>query len=376
MASSARPILNRFTLGAAALALAVAGLVVAVSALRAADAGPVAPRQADPLPVAVQTVRFEDGAEIETRFPALIDARRESALGFEAGGRIAEIGYDVGDRVEAGAILASLDTRTLEAQLASARSQISAAEARAELAEVTLTRQRRLVEQGHISPQRMDEAAADARSARAQAEAARAEAQSLQVRIELARLEAPFSGVVTGRFADEGAVADPGAPVLQLVEDAALELRAGLPEREARALRAGQTYTAEIDGREVDVVFRAATGVIDSRRRAVTAVFDLDPAAGARSGEVARLILPTRLDDRGFWAPITALSEGRRGLWSVLVLTPGPDAYVLEPRPVEIIHTDGERVFLSGAVEDGAQILSTGVNRVAPGQVVRPAGQG
>lgn len=376
MASSGRPILNRFSLGAVTLAVILAGIVIAVSALRAADAGPAAPDQADPLPVAVQTVRFEDGTDIETRFPALIAARRESALGFEAGGRISEIGYDVGDRVEAGAILASLDTRTLEAQLASARSQIAAAEARADLAGVTLNRQRQLVEQGHVSPQRLDEAAADARSALAQAEAARAEAQSLQVRIELSRLEAPFSGVVTGRFADEGAIAGPGAPVLQLVEDGALELRAGLPERDARALEPGETYAVEIDGREIEVLFRATTGVIDSRRRSVTAVFDLDRDTGARSGEVARLVLPTLLEDRGFWAPITALSEGRRGLWSVFVLVRENGDFILEPRPVEIIHTEGQRVFLSGAVEDGAQILSAGVTRVAPGQIVRPAGEG
>jgi len=376
MASERRPIFNRFTLGAVTLAVLLTAVVMAVSALRGADAGPAAPDQADPLPVAVQTVRFEDGTGIETRFPALISARRESALGFEAGGRIADIGYDVGDQVEAGAVLASLDTRSLEARLASARSQIAAAIARAELADVTLDRQRQLVEQGHVSPQRLDEAAAEARSAQAQAQAARAEAQSLQVRLDLSRIEAPFAGVVTRRFADEGAIASPGAPVLRLVEDTALELRAGLPERDARALEPGEIYTAEIDGREVDVTFRAGTGVIDTRRRSVTAVFDLDPAAQARSGEVARLVLPTRLEDRGFWAPITALSEGRRGLWSVFVLAPENGYFILEPRPVEIIHTEGQRVFLSGAVEDGAQILSAGVTRVAPGQIVRPAGEG
>ena len=366
---------GRFALALLAAAVLLAALVVGVSALRGADAGPAAPDQADPLPVSVQGVRFEDGTEIETRFPALVAARRDSALGFEAGGRIAQISVDIGDRVAAGTVLAELDTRSLEAQLGSAQSQIAAAQARAELTEVTLTRQRRLVEQGHISPQRLDEAAADARAARAQAEAARAEAEALQVRIALSRLEAPFDGVITERFADDGAIAAPGAPVLRLVEDAALELRAGLPEAEARALEPGRAYAADINGRPVEASFRAATGVIDARRRAVTVIFDLDAAAGARSGEVARLVLPTRLEDRGFWAPITALSEGRRGLWSVYALVRENGYFVLEPRPVEILHTEDDQVFLTGAVEDGAEILAAGVNRVAPGQVVRPVGQ-
>lgn len=376
MALSGRPRINRFALAVLSLAAILTVVVMAVSALRGAEAGPAAPSEADPLPVRTQTVRFEPSAQIETRFPALIAARRESALGFEAGGRIAEIAYDVGDRVEAGARLASLDVRTLEAQLESARSQIEAAEARAELAGLTLARQSQLVEQRHVSPQRLDEAAANARSAQAEAGAARAEMRSLQVRIDLSHITAPFGGVITSRLADEGAIAAPGAPVLQLVEAHALELRAGLPERDARALQVGRLYPAEIDGRRIEARFRATTGVIDSRRRAVTAVFDLDPGALARSGEVARLILPTELEDRGFWAPIIALSEGRRGLWSVYALVQSDDGFRLEPRPVEILHSEGDRVYLSGALEEGAQILAGGVSRVAPGQIVRPADEG
>ena len=76
MASAGRPFLNRFTLGVAAAGAVLAALVIAVSSLRSADAGPAAPSEADPLPVAVQTVRLEAGSQIEPRFPALIAARR------------------------------------------------------------------------------------------------------------------------------------------------------------------------------------------------------------------------------------------------------------------------------------------------------------
>jgi RND family efflux transporter MFP subunit len=376
MASFRLPIFTRFSLGVLTMAVVLTAIVIAVSALRGAEAGPALVEAVNALPVRTQRVSFEAGTDIETRFPALIAARRESALGFETGGRIATMAFDVGDRVEAGATLAILDTRSLETQLASARARIAAALASAELAAVTLARRRQLVEQGHVSAQRLDEASADARSARAQVEAARAEAQSLQVGIELARIDAPFAGVITARSADEGAIAAPGVAIFQLVEDGALELRAGLPQRDSSALVSGQSYIAEIDGRSVPVVFRAATGVIDSRRRAVTAIFDLDPGAEARSGEVARLVLATRLEDRGFWAPMTALTQGRRGLWSVYALAPGEDGFNLEPRPVEILHIENDRVFLTGAVEDGAQFLSAGVHRVAPGQSVRPAVEG
>ncbi len=196
------------------------------------------------------------------------------------------------------------------------------------------------------------------------------------MRIDLATITAPFGGVVTARMADEGTIASPGAPVLRLTEDSDLELRAGLPEREAANLTVGTRYKAEIDGQVVDVTLRAVTGVIDSRRRTVSALFDVPNSSAIRSGAVARLVLPTVIETEGFWAPMTALSEGRRGMWSVYVVVREGTSETLEPRPVEIIHTEGERVYLSGAVREGEVFVSAGVHRAAPGQLVRASLEG
>ncbi len=367
---------SRFSLSVLGFAVALIVVVSLVTGLRSASANQSVPNQIDPLPVATGTVRFTEAGEIEARYPALVSARRESALGFEASGRIAEIFVDTGDAVEAGDVLARLDIRALEANLAAAEADVVAAEARADLADLTLQRQRTLVDQGHVSPQRLDEVAADARSARAQAAAAAAQAQTLRVRIDLATIVAPFSGVVTARLADEGAIAAPGTPVLSLIEGGDLELRAGLPERESASLTVGDRYQAEIGGERVDVTLRAVTGVIDARRRSVSALFDIPADRNVRSGEVARLILPTVIDSEGFWAPVTALSEGRRGLWSIYVVANGEGGETLEPRPVEIIHTEGERVYLSGAVREGEVFVSAGVHRAAPGQLVRATSEG
>lgn len=376
MAALFHPRLSRFALGVAAAALALVILVVGLSALRGqgaeADEGT---RAADPVPVATLQVEYAPATVMEVRYPGLVTARRESDLGFETGGRISRIAVDTGDTVEAGAVLAMLDTRALEARLAAARAETAAAEAQAELAEVTLTRQQTLLERGHISRQRLDEAASSARAARAQAEAARAAAEALMIQIDLARIEAPFSGVVTARHYDEGAVAAPGAPVLTLVENEALELRVGLPARDAAGLEAGQSYPVEIDNTLHEARLRTVTGVVDRETRSVTAVFDFAEGSALQAGAVARLVLPVPLDTRGFWAPLSALAEGRRGLWSVYVLS-GEGPYALEPRPVEILHAEADRVYLSGAVEAGALILASGLQRVTPGQRVVPAREG
>ena len=76
-------------------AVAIAVLVFGVSTLRA-DANAVAALPA-PLPVSAIEARYDGEARIEEFYPGLVSARRQSALGFERGGRIDAIGVDVGD---------------------------------------------------------------------------------------------------------------------------------------------------------------------------------------------------------------------------------------------------------------------------------------
>ena len=363
-----------FALTVAAIAVFVVVAVIGVSALRGAGASPeVDGRQLEVTPVAATAIRYESQTRIQARFPGLITARRQSALGFPAGGQIAEILVDLGDRVEAGQALAYLDTRALQAQLEAARADIRVARAQADLADVTLNRQQRLVERGHVSGQTLDEAQASYDAALARIQAAQAARDTLQVQIELATLTAPFPGVVTDRAFDEGASVGAGVPVLTLVENTALELRVGLPTADAARLVVGERYEVELNsGESLPVTLRAITQVIETRARTVSAVFDVPADAQTSSGAVGRLALDHALDERGFWASAGALSEGRRGLWSVYALAPSGDHFVLESRPVEILHSEGDRVYLRGAVDDGQHILTTGVHRVAPGQPVRP----
>ncbi|WP_439633443.1 efflux RND transporter periplasmic adaptor subunit [Glycocaulis sp.] len=365
---------HAFATSVATLAIVIAGIAVLVSALRGGPAqADLAFAEAAPATVETLVVNYLPSAEIEARFPGLVAARRESALAFSTGGRLEIIHVNVGDRVAAGDVLAQLDTRTLEAQLAAARADASAAAAQSALARTTLTRQERLVEQGHVSAQRLDEAGATARAAEAQASAANAAARALEVQLELARLEAPFDGVITRRNADEGAVMGGGAPLFHLVEDGVLEFRLGVPVSDAARLVPGNDYMLEAGTRRVTARLRALTGVVDTATRSVEAVFELEGGQGVVPGEVARLVLPGSLQERGFWAPLTALAEGRRGLWTVYQLANGGEGYSLEPRSVELLHTEGGQVYLRGAVDEGALILSAGLQRVTPGQRVLPA---
>lgn len=366
-----RPLGAASVVGVAALAIAL--LVFGITTLRAeATLDPGAP---PPLPVAAFEARYSGEARIEEYFAGLVAARRESALGFERGGRIEAVLVDVGDRVEAGQTLARLDMRSLQAQIAAADAQTAEAAAQTALAAETEHRQSQLLERGHISPQRLGEVRTTTQAARARQNAAAAAADALRIQLDLSVIEAPFAGVVTARHADEGAISAPGQALLEIVEVDSLEIRLGLPQAVASGLVPGEDYRFLIDGEAVTGRFRAATHVVNRETRTVSARFDLAPGSAASAGQIARLALHTEIGTDGFWAPTSALAEGRRGLWSVYVLVAdGPDAFRLETRMVETVRIEADRVFVRGAVADGELVLASGVQRISPGQLVSPGG--
>jgi membrane fusion protein, multidrug efflux system len=352
-------------------AIGVGIIVVLISTMRAANAD-VRLEQPGAIPVPVLTVEYLSDATISEAYPGLIAARRESDLGFERGGRIVDVFVDVGDLVAAGDTLALLDTSALRAQIAAADAQTHEADAQLAIARSTEDRQRTLLERGHISQQRLDEIASNTTAAQARRAAAAAQANALRAQLALSEIIAPFDGVVTARLTDEGAISAPGSPVLRLVENQSLEIRIGLSITAASALEEGEIYTFTTDSGVVTARFRRATGVVDVRSRTVSAIFDV-VSGQARAGEVARLQLQTDITERGFWVPTTALTEGRRGLWSVQALVRDDTfGWRTEPRVVETLRVEVDRAFVRGAVNEGEQIVASGLLRITAGQNVSP----
>jgi len=91
------------------------------------------------------------------------------------------------------------------------------------------------------------------------------------------------------------------------------------------------------------------------------------------SGAQAYLKLSETVDGTGVWLPLTALTEGIRGLWNVYVLIPITDSelFRIETRDVQISYANTEDAFVSGALADGEWVVATGLQRLVPGQTVR-----
>ena len=367
-----KPSLGKGVLFILLLLVAVAALLGGALLLRSPTGPVVASAAPEPLQADVIQVVYLDEIEVEEQYSGLAEARRTSRLGFQTGGRIESINVRIGDRVEAGATLAKLDTRGLASQLAAAEALVNEARTSHRLALDSAQRQRTLMAQGHVSQQRVDEVVAQSDTSAARIDSARAQADTLRVQLDLSRITAPYGGMITGRFTDEGAIASPGQTVLELVEGGDLEARIGVPARAVANLTPGETYSLEAETGPVDGQLRSLTGVVDLSQRTVGAVFDIPENTKVPAGSIVRLRMPRRMEERGFWVPLKALASASRGMWTVYVVVEEEGGWYARPRFVETIYPAGDRVFVRGPVAPGERIIINGLHRVTPGAPVVP----
>lgn len=335
------------------------------------------------LPVSVLTARQQDSYELRRGFTGRAVARRRSDLGFESAGKLADIAVDSGSRVEAGEVLARLDTERLEARRRELAAQRAEAEANLVLAEKTRARNEQLLAQGHVPQQRYDETLADRDAARARRDSLDASIAAVDVDLAKSELRAPFAGVVERRHLDEGAVIEAGRPVVRLLESDILEAEIGLPLAFARRLGPGDHMPLRTD--KGDLVFarvRAVVPAVRGETRTALVAFSIvgEVTADIADGALVTAELAESVSAQGFWLPVRALTADIRGLWRVYKVV-RDDAGV--PRiafeNVQILHSEDDRVFVSGSLQDGDRVIDGGTARLVPGkrvEIVRVDGNG
>lgn len=358
------------------IAVSAAGLFAARQGI--GDAGVVLASPA--MAVSVLAVDKVDGYTMRRVFTGRVEANRTAELGFERSGLLREVKVREGERVTAGAVLAQLDGALLDARKTELTAALAKAQADLALAEATLERYLNSVGQGAVTRQGLDEAREGARAAAAARDLALARIASLDLDLDKTLLRAPFDGVVIRRRADEGRVVSSGEPVLALQESASPEIRVGIAGRLGNLLHEGSEYRLRYRGQAFQARLRALPPLRAADARTRDALFvPKSPLHELYAGELVELELEEWIASPGTWLPISALAQRARGLWQIYALDAvdgsapaNLDAtHRISPVPVELVHQDGERVFVRGPIELGQRYVSAGMHRVVPGQLVR-----
>lgn len=350
-----------------AIGLFVIGLVILLFAagLQGAPQDTLAP---EPTTVTVDKVHIQQGFDTPVSLYGLIESSQASKLAFDTTGQVITISVDEGDSIERGQIVAKLDEQRLVAKRSELSAALDRAKANLTLAQLSGERIANLVDKKLEASQRLDEATATTKAALAQVSEIEAAINSLDVALTKTTLKAPFSGMVSQRFVDEGEVLSAGMPVVSITNQHTFQVRIAVPADILRYFPTGETVGVIVNDKAQDGKVLQHLPITDRQTRTVDILVSLPTAQGSRPGDMASIEGFKHHDDVGSWVPVTALSNGVRGLWRIFVVD--SDSNILQGRSIEVLYTDGERAFVRGALADGELYVTTGTHRLAPGQQV------
>ena len=273
----------------------------------------------------------------------------------EIAGRIAQIRFKEGERVERGAVLVQLDQAELAAVLASSRAQ-------AGLDQQRLERAADLFKKNFISQQSYDEARANyARSAAKQRED--------EARLAKTVIRAPFPGVAGLRQVSEGAYVAAGTDIARLEKIDQLKLDFRVPEIYVGRLKPGQAVRVQLDAYGErgfpGEVYAIEPAVDEATRTVLVRARIANPERQLRPGMFARVWAQLAVRENAVWVPEQAIVP--RGQDSFVFRVVDGKAEMVKVQTG--VRKVGE-VEIAKGIAAGDQVVTEGVQRLGPGAAV------
>jgi RND family efflux transporter MFP subunit len=325
-------------------------------------------------PVRVVTVEKRASGDI-VQLTGTVQAQTEVNLAFRVEGRMLDRLVNVGDRVEAGQVIAWLDQTDAKNALRSAQAALRAAEGQYLEAQLDYDRQAELVRGGWTPRARYEQSRQALQTTRSRVDDANAQVAIAQNRLGWTVLEADAPGVVIARGAEPGEVVGPGRMIIQVARDDGRDAVFDVPPAIRDAAPADPEITVSLT---LDQTVRAKGRVREVSPRA-------DPVTGTHQVRIGLINPPEALRlgatvtgrmevgaGGGIELPASALTstQGRPAVWIV-----NPADTTVRLRAVEVLRHDPARVIIARGVEPGDVVVTAGVQALREGQKVRLLGQ-
>src|SRR5438034_5845313 len=348
----------------------LAGAMLAVLAIALAGCNELAAEKvAASRPVLVSTVHYEAESP-ERSFVGTIKPRIETDMGFRVPGKVAKRLVEVGQTVDVGQPLATLDEVDLKLQAEQAEAEFSAATGVLAQAGAAEQRAKDLRAKGWTTDAQMDQSRAAADEARARLNRAERQVELTKNSLSYATLVADARGVVTATLIEPGQVVAAGQTAIRVARFAEKEAVVAIPETlvgRAKEGVASVTLWSEPDKKYV-AKLREIAPTADPMTRTYLAKFSLpDAGENVSLGMTATLTLADAATERVARLPLSALfNEGGKPSFYVV-----DDNGALTLRPVVVKSYESKDVIITSGVEEGAKIVALGVQKIDPAQKVR-----
>jgi RND family efflux transporter MFP subunit len=307
--------------------------------------------------------------------PGRLEAYSRAPIYARVSGYLKDWHADIGSPVQAGQLLADIEAPDLDQQLAQGQADLLTAQANAALASTTAVRWRLLLETNSVSQQDVDARNGDLAAKEAIAKATAANVDRLKVLEGFKRIVAPFSGTVTARFTDIGALINAGSGTgleLFVVSDThKLRLYVNVPQNYATRVVSGtlaQLTVPERPGQTFAATVEASARSVDPASGSTLVQLAVDNEAGELvPGAYASVHFNLPLPSANLSVPASALIFDHNGLQ---VATLGPDNRVVF-EPVTVARDLGDTVEVASGLTANDRIIDSPPDGIANGDAVR-----
>ncbi|TMH74681.1 MAG: efflux RND transporter periplasmic adaptor subunit [Betaproteobacteria bacterium] len=334
-------------------------IIAALAAGSALGAGPAG----SSVSVEVATARTARVAP-HAWIPGSIVSRDDARIAGIVAGRVVWIA-EVGQRCGAGATLARLDDTVVKLRVADLQAQVARAQSQADLARTQLDRYQSLAATKIYPASQLDEASAQLEMAKHDVARLTAQLRQAEYETQQSEVRAPFSGVVTERFAQRGEYLQIGAAVVRLVNTDDVEARATAALAFAGNVKPGQIAALRVGNDERRGKVRAIVPVGDDRSRQ----FEIRVALTRVSwpvGTAVEVSVPTGADRTAVVVPRDAIVIRQSHSYVMRVAQNG----TVERREVESGSAIEDLVEIRNGVSAGDRLVVRGAERLEPGQAI------
>ncbi|MDR3764092.1 MAG: efflux RND transporter periplasmic adaptor subunit [Acidobacteriota bacterium] len=265
---------------------------------------------ANAIPTLSVTHPVPEAADSELALPGSLQAYIESPIYARTNGYLLRWTKDIGSRVKKGELLAVIDTPEVDQELNQARAVRQQVYSQLELAKISTDRWQNLRKTDSVSAQEADQQASAFQQAKANLASADANVRRLEQLESFKNVYAPFSGVLTKRNVDPGALIAAGSAGKEMFDIAQVEtLRVfvNVPQAYSTSIKAGGNAAVtlqELPGRSFAGIIARTAEAIDPATRTLLVEVDVDNKTGellpgafgqvhfSVGGQVTRLTVP------------------------------------------------------------------------------------
>lgn len=306
-------------------------------------------------------------------------------LSFEVSGVIERVSANLGDTINKGDVLATIDSKVYELAVKQRRGSLSEVLARLEESKRDLQRKQQLAASGAVSEAELDVAQTQLNSLRDQVDIARAQLDIALEELADTKLIAPFGGRVAERFIEPSQRVTPAQPVFAVEGETGIEVSVAVPENLVNKIQPGDTVSVTVfalknqhlTGRVFEIGSRA-----QSANAFPVTVKLLDIPASLQPGMSAEVVFSYQSETKqGFRIPLGALISSDDHSHFVWVLQATEDTSVTIPvyratrQPVSLVALESDHALIDGPLSDTMTIVSQGGQFLTPGQRVHIANQ-